>query len=276
MAKPPTPQDVVPDVAPSPQATPNLQAQPPAPHPLATNHDSPPEVVLLLDPHVIDPGSAPNRTPDAMDDEAMEALSLSVYLSKGNQQPIHVRLLNQPQGCYQYALISGARRLRACVRQHMQVRALVVDVTSEQALVDRLIENHLRESLSPWELGQQLAYIKAQASADLSIRKLAHLIGINPSMVQKALDIAALPNEVVEAFISPKDIRYADSKALKDLVAASPEAVMEKASQLKGQALPAKQVLEQLGQAAQNTPPKEAGVEPFNTLLQAPSKYKAA
>ncbi|MEG1129548.1 MAG: ParB/RepB/Spo0J family partition protein [Comamonas sp.] len=253
MAKPSIPQDVVPDITPAPETTSDLQTQSPVTALPATNHGTPPEVVLLLDPAVIDPGTAPNRTADAMDDEAMEALSLSVFLSKGNQQPIHVRLLEQARDGYQYALISGARRLQACMRQHLQVRALVVDVTPENALVERLIENHLREPLSPWELGQQLAHIKAQASSDLSMRKLASLIGINASQVQKALDIAALPREVVVAFSSPKDIRYADSKVLKDWIATSADAVIEKATQIKGQALPAKQVLEQLGQAAQNT-----------------------
>lgn len=276
MAKPPIPQNVAPDIAPAPETTSDLQTQPPTALLPATNHDTPPEVVLLLDPSVIDPGTAPNRTADAMDDEAMEALSLSVFLSKGNQQPIHVRLLEQARDGYQYALISGARRLQACMRQHLQVRALVVDVTPENALVERLIENHLREPLSPWELGQQLAHIKAQASCDLSMRKLASLIGINASQVQKALDIAALPREVVEAFNSPKDIRYADSKVLKDWVATSADAVIEKAAQLKGQAFPAKQVLEQLGQAAQSTPLKEAGVEPFNTPLHAPLKVQGS
>lgn len=251
--------------------TPN---QPNTAVPLATTHETPPEFVLLLDPRVIDPGSAPNRTAESMDDEAMEALSLSILLGKGNQQPIHVRKLPDVQGNYQYALIAGARRLHACMRHNLLVRALVVDVAPEQALVERLIENHLREPLSPWELGQQLAHIKAQASAELSMRKLATLIGINASMVQKALDIAALPMEVVHAFASPKDIRYADSKALKDLVVTAPDAVIEAAAQLQGQGLPAKQVLEQLSQAARSDTPQDTGVEPFNIPLQAPLKVQ--
>lgn len=258
----------------SPASEATSTMQPITAAPLATNHETPPEFVLLLDPRVIDPGSAPNRTAEAMEDEAMEALSLSILLGKGNQQPIHVRKLPELQGQYQYALIAGARRLHACMRHNLHVRALVVDVSAEQALVERLIENHLREPLSPWELGQQLAHIKAQASTELSMRKLANLIGINISMVQKALDIAALPMEVVQAFASPKDIRYGDSKALKDLVAAAPDTVIEAAGQLQGQALPAKQVLEQLAQAAHNHEPKDTGVEPFNTLLQAPLKVQ--
>ena len=63
---------------------------------------------------------------------------------------------------------------------------------------------------------------------------------------------------------------------LKDWVATSADAVLEKAMQIKGQALPAKQVLEQLGQAAQKTPLKETGVEPFNTPLQAPLKVQGS
>lgn len=244
--------------------------------PLATAHETPPEFVILLDPQVIDPGSAPNRTTEAMDDEAMEALSLSILLGKGNQQPIHVRKLLEEQGQYQYMLISGARRLHVCMRHNLLVRALVVDVSPEQALVERLIENHLREALSPWELGQQLAHIKAQASTELSMRKLATLIGINVSMVQKAMDIAALPLEVVHAFNSPKDIRYADSKALKDLVATEPDTVIEVAEQLQGKGLPAKQVLEQLAQAAHGRPSQDTGVEPFNTPLQAPLKVQGS
>lgn len=264
-------------IADASETTSDSQKHPLAATSLATNHGSHPEVVHLLDPSVIDPGGEPNRTPDAMEDEAMEALLLSVHLSNGNQQPIHVRRLDQSQGDYQYALISGKRRLHACMCQNLKVRALVMDVTPQQSSVHRLVENHLREPLCPWELGQQLAYIKAQASTDLSMRKLAHLIGINASIVQKALDIAALPVEVVDAFSSPKDIRYGDSKTLKDLVAADAETVIEKAISLKGQALPAKQVMEQLGQAISKVPStgsQETTVERFNTSLQAPLKVQ--
>lgn len=260
--------------SPASEAASNTPIQPNAAAPLAADHEAPPEFVLLLDPRVIDPGSAPNRTAEAMQDEAMEALSLSILLSKGNQQPIHVHKLPEVQGKYQYALISGARRLHACMRHKLPVRALVADVSPEQALVERLIENHLREPLSPWELGQQLAHIKAQASTELSMRKLANLIGINISMVQKALDIAALPMAVVQAFASPKDIRYADSKMLKDLVAAAPDAIIEAAGRLHGQCFPAKHVLEQLAQAAHSHKPQDTGVEPFNTPLQATLKVQ--
>lgn len=243
--------------------------------PLATKHDTPLEVVRLLDPSLIDPGSTPNRTPDSFKDEAMGALSLSISLKNGNQEPIHVRPLGVPRDGYEYALISGARRLYACKQHKLLVRALVMDLTPEQSLLDRLVENHNREPLSPWELGKQLAHIKAQPDMNLSMRNLGALIGIDASMVQKALDIAALPNEVVQAFTSPKDIRYADAKKLKDLLGASRDKVIAKSLELKGKGLAAKQVLEDLAKAVQTEEGAAAGnnseatVEPFNTPRQA-------
>jgi len=237
--------------------------QPAMAAPSASDHEASPEVVLLLDPSWIDPGNSPNRAASAMEDQELEALALSVLLSQGNQQPIHVRRLEQPHGTYQYALISGARRLRVCARHQLPVKALVVDVTPEQALISRLIENHLRAPLSPWELGQQVAHIKAQHS-ELSLRKLANQIGIDVSMVHKALDIAALPPELVNAFANVSDIRYGDAKKLKDWVSAAPNAVLETAKALHGQNLPAKQVLEQLGRVAQGGDAPDTGVEQFN------------
>lgn len=255
--------------------TKNSAAQAAADFPLATNHDTPLEVVRLLDPSLIDPGSTPNRTPDSFEDEAMGALSLSISLKNGNQEPIHVRPLGEPRDGYEYALISGARRLHACKQHKLLVRVLVMDATPEQSLLERLVENHNREPLSPWELGKQLAHIKAQPDMNLSMRNLGALIGIDASMVQKALDIAALPNEVVQAFTSPKDIRYADAKKLKDLLGASRDKVIAKSLELKGQGLTAKQVLEDLAQAVQTEGEAAAGnnseatVEPFNTPRQA-------
>ena len=264
-----------PSIASAPEALSDTQTHPAAESSLTSNHDTPPEFVCLLDPSLIDPGSSPNRTPDSFEDEAMGALSLSISLKNGNQEPIHVRPLGEPRGDYQYALISGARRLHACKQHKLLVRALVMNVTPEQSLLDRLVENHNREPLSPWELGKQLAHIKAQPGMNLSMRNLGALIGIDASMVQKALDIAAMPIEVVQAFTSPKDIRYADAKKLKDLLGTSLDKVIAKSLELKGQGLTAKQVLEDLAQAAQteevaaadkNT---QATVEPFNTPQQA-------
>lgn len=264
-----------PAIANAPEALSDTQTHPAAQSTLATNHDTPPEVIRLLDPSLIDPGSTPNRTPDSFEDEAMGALSLSISLKNGNQEPIHVRSLAEPRDGYQYALISGARRLHACKQHKLLVRALVMDVTPEQSLLERLVENHNREPLSPWELGKQLEHIKAQPGMNLSMRNLGALIGIDASMVQKALDIAALPIEVVQAFSSPKDIRYADAKKLKDLLGASRDKIIAKSLELKGQGRTAKQVLEDLAQAVQteevaaadkNT---QATVEPFNTPQQA-------
>ena len=239
-------------------------------------HATPPEYVHLLDPSVIDPGTAFNRSAQAMHDESFEELALSILLTGGNLQPIQVRRLQETQGDDRYALISGARRLAACARHGLQVRVVVIDVSVEQALIARLIENHLREPLCAWELGQQVAHVRQQCGANLSVRKLAGLIGIDHALVHKALDIAALPAEVVQAFASPKDIRYGDAKALKDALAQAPEPVLDMARALKDQQQPAKQVLQSLVKAAQAPDTQQGGVEPFNTPINVPLKVQGS
>lgn len=233
---------------------------------LATKHDAPPKTVLLLSASVIDPGTTPNRVPSFLNDEEFEKLAASILLSHGNQEPIQVRPLVTADGAYEFALISGARRLHACKRYGLPVSAIVTDISAEQALVQRLIENNLREPLCAWELGVQVAHIRSTSAYAPSVRELAQLIGIDKAMVQKALDIAALPQEVIEAFSQPRDIRYNDAKALKDLVAQSREEVIQAAEALKGAGLPAKQVIERLTQAVQapKEPQATPSVEPFN------------
>lgn len=232
----------------------------------ATQNASPPKTLHLLSAAVIDLGITPNRVSDSLNDEEFEKLAESISHSRGNQEPIQVRPLKQKDGAFEFALISGARRLHACLRHSLPVLAVVVDITPEQALIQRLVENNLREPLCPWELGVQIAHIRSQATSAPSVRELANLIGIDKSMVQKSLDIAALPQQVVDAFTQPRDIRYSDSKVLKDLVAQSPDEVIQVADTLKGAGLPGKQVIERLTQAVKVAKEADAApsVEPFN------------
>lgn len=238
----------------------------------ATQNVSPPKTLHLLSAAVIDPGNTPNRVANFLNDEEFEKLAESISHSRGNQEPIQVRPLKEKDGAFEFALISGARRLHACLRHSLPVLAVVVDITPAQALIQRLVENNLREPLCPWELGVQIAHIRSQATSAPSVRELANLIGIDKSMVQKALDIATLPQQVVNAFTKPRDIRYSDSKVLKDLVAQSPDEVIQVANTLKGAGLLGKHVVERLTQAVQVAKEADAAptVEPFNMPQKMP------
>ena len=245
-------------LASAPSSSPALSPDPQSSSP--SHHSS----VCLLSVETIEIGPSPNRTEASFESEEFFLLDESILHNRGNFQPIAVRkLLSQEipaDSPLKYRLISGERRLRACAMHQLPVLAMICEVAPTRELVDRLIENHLREPLSPYELGLQLRHT-SETGENISRRALARLLGLDPSVVQKAVDIASLPQPVIEAFANPSAIQYRDSKVLKDAVAASQDAVVACAKTLKGQELPSKDIVKKLAAAAG----PGGGVEPFNT-----------
>lgn len=234
-----------------------------------------PSAVELLDPRTIEQRE-PNRLSEAFESTSFQDLVDSILNARGNTVPIIVQALRQeelaPGSIVRYRLISGARRLKACELAQVPVRAVVQPAsTPTRVAIDRLVENHLRESLSAYELGTQLLHIR-QLHAPPSKRALARLIGMDEGQVVKAIDIAVLPAEVLAAFSSPSDIRYPDAKPLKDALAVAPEAVIAEAKLISAQGgLKPSEIVKRLCDAAASVKTKP-GVEPFNTPPETPSE----
>lgn len=240
----------------------------------ATTHSSPSHpssTLLLLAAASIDVGTSPNRLEESFDSDDFFLLADSILHNRGNVQPIAVRELAPDDipsdSPLRYRLISGARRLRACQMHQLPVLAIVQKVQPTRELIDRLVENHLRQPLSPYELGMQLQHI-TESSQSISRRELARLVGLDVSVVQKAIDIAALPASVIAAFSSASEIQYRDAKPLKDAVTMARDPVIACAESIKGQEISAKEVVGKLIEAAEAaalTTGQIPGVEPFNT-----------
>lgn len=254
----------------------------------APPHSSPPHpssTLLLLASESIEVGASPNRLEESFDSDDFFLLADSILHNRGNVQAIAVRELAPDEipsdSPLRYRLISGARRLRACKMHQLPVLAIVQKVQPTRELIDRLLENHLRQPLSPYELGMQLQHILA-SSESVSRRELARLVGLDVSVVQKAIDIAALPASVIAAFSSASEIQYRDAKPLKDAIAQSRDSVITCAESIKGQEISAKEVIGKLIEAAETAAlanGQTPGVEPFNTPARpsgtSPSTKKA-
>ncbi|QXZ10723.1 ParB/RepB/Spo0J family partition protein [Comamonas sp. Y33R10-2] len=240
----------------------------------APTHSSPSHLssaLLLLAAESIDVGTSPNRLEESFDSDEFFLLADSILHNRGNVQPIAVRELAPHEipsdSPLRYRLISGARRLRACKMHQLPVLAIVQKVQPTRELIDRLVENHLRQPLSPYELGMQLQHILA-SSQSVSRRELARVVGLDVSVVQKAIDIAALPASVIAAFSSASEIQYRDAKPLKDAVTMARDPVIACAESIKGQEISAKEVIAKLIEAAEAAALAKGlatGVEPFNT-----------
>lgn len=209
----------------------------------------------LLDPVEIRHSRFANRDTRSFSTPAFEELKSEVASAGGNVQPIKVRPVTDGG----YEVVFGHRRLEACKQLGLQVLAMVDSIDDQTLFVEMDRENRGRKDLSPWEQG--VMYRRALSEGLFpSNRKLADAVGADLSAMGKALALADLPQEVIDAFPTPFEIQFRWSKPLKDALEADMSAVLNRAKAIKsaGSPLSAGDVFNRL------VSPEQKGVEPFH------------
>ena len=132
----------------------------------------------------------------------------------------------------------------------MQVRAIVVEMSSEESLIHRLQENEGRQDLAPIEFARQVAqYVDTVDKVQVN---LAHRIGCSPAKISRAYDLGSLPSSVISAFKVAKDLQYRYLVPLKRAIKDNEKAVLEEAARIgqESDALDGPTVLDRLMKAA--------------------------
>lgn len=231
-------------------------------------------VVELIDPRRIRASRFANRHELSFAGPAYDSLKAEIASAGRNVQPIKVRrVAGSPPAEPAYEIVFGHRRHRACLDLGIPVAAIVEEMSDADLFVEMERENRERQDLSPWEQG--VMYRRALDERLFpSLRKLAEAIGAQPGNVSTALQLAALPAEVVAAFPSPSALQFRWAAPLKAALDARPDGVAAEARALAA-ASPrpaAKDVLARLLGTAGAGP--EAAAEGAPTLFQ--SKGRAA
>lgn len=179
------------------------------------------DVVEEVDPSEIEESEFANRIADDFTSDEFALLKREIRLAGGNVQPIKIMRIDRPRDGIKYVLIFGHRRLRAVKELQadgetgVRLRALIVQPMSQVALfkeMDR--ENRARADLRPYEQG--LMYKKAlDKGLFLSQSDLAEKLGLDKGNVSKAIHLAELPDDVLNAFNSRLAIQYRWGVALK-------------------------------------------------------------
>jgi ParB family chromosome partitioning protein len=99
--------------------------------------------IMTLDPRLIHPGSLEDRL--TVDEAELEALVESIR-TVGQKVPILVRPHRALPGAFE--IVAGRRRLEACRRAGIPVRAEVQDLDDRSLVIAQAIENIAREDLS--------------------------------------------------------------------------------------------------------------------------------
>jgi len=164
---------------------------------------------VQIDPALVRPSMGSNRHESAHASPAFDRLKDNIDLADGNGQPILVRRVDDG-----YEIVSGHRRQRACSELGLRVFAVVCDepLSDLDLFLAMERENREREDLSPYDQGR--IYVHASDSGLLALqRKLAVAIGVSHSWIRKAVQIARLPVEVIEAFLEVVDVQQVVSAA---------------------------------------------------------------
>ncbi len=203
--------------------------------------------VRKINPKLIKHGQYANRHESYFKTEKFLKLKEEILESGGNVQPIKVRPLEDGT----YEIVYGHCRHQACLQSGLDVNAVVEEMDDLGAFIQMERENRGREDLSAWEQG--VAYKRALSTGLFkSQRSLASEIGVDDSNLAKALSVANLPDEVVDAFPSPTCITFRWGKLLSDACKADQEAVLGRARSIAADSLPAAKVFKLLTSASAN------------------------
>jgi ParB family chromosome partitioning protein len=127
----------------------------------------------------------------------MEELKKSI-LENGLIQPITIRRAKNSR----YELISGERRLRACIDiGYREIPAYIIKVDSEESMLAMaLIENIQREKLNPVEIG--MAYKRLMEECHLTQEQIADKVGKDRTTVANSIRLLKLPKEILDSLIT--------------------------------------------------------------------------
>lgn len=126
------------------------------------------------------------------DAEAIHSLATSIE-ANGVIQPIAVR--PRPEGGWE--IIAGERRWLAAQRAGLRtIPAVVHDVDERETLVLALVENLVREDLTPLEAAR--AYAALQDEFEMTVADLARAVGRSRPAVANTLRLLELPDAILE------------------------------------------------------------------------------
>jgi ParB family transcriptional regulator, chromosome partitioning protein len=153
------------------------------------------DILVKIPVEVISPNPFQPRV--NFDPSSMEELKKSI-LENGLIQPITVRRAENNR----YELISGERRLRACIDiGYREIPAYIIKVDSEESMLAMaLIENIQREKLNPVEIG--MAYKRLMDECHLTQEQIADKVGKDRTTVANSIRLLKLPKEILDSLIT--------------------------------------------------------------------------
>ncbi|RCW66274.1 ParB/RepB/Spo0J family partition protein [Pseudorhodoferax soli] len=189
-------------------------------------------VVRALDPRRIKPSRYANRHEDAFADKEFIELRNEISAAGTNVQPICVRPVSPDSGAgFDFEIVFGHRRHRACLDLGLLVQALIVELTDVKLFEAMERENRGRKNLSAWEQGMMY-----RQALDLGLypsqRKMSEALGVDLALISKGVALARLPEAVVAAFGSPLNVQFRWAQPLSEALQRDPDGLVARAKEI--------------------------------------------
>jgi ParB family chromosome partitioning protein len=193
-------------------------------------------VLLKLNPKTISRTAFANRHDSGLssDDEDFKRLKESIR-ANGQDTPVRVRPA-APGAATEYELVEGHRRHAAILELHVEseggfqiLARLDAKAADSRDLVLKMYrENAERADLSAYETGHMFqSWLDAKLFGQQIA--LANAIGVSEQVVSRCLNIASLPQEILQAFGDPRVIAQRWSESLAALLKHHTDKVMKAA-----------------------------------------------
>jgi ParB family transcriptional regulator, chromosome partitioning protein len=172
------------------------------------------------------------------------------FKASGKQEfPGIVRLI-EGGGDIKYEIICGARRFWTSQYLGWKYFVEIRDLTDEEAFRLSDIENRAREDISDYE--RALDYKNALQHYYQNQVQMASRLEVTPSWLSRYLDIAELPEEIVNAYKDITEIKVIHARKLKPYLLdtlnnkSTKDSILEKAIELKGKGYDGTKVVAEL------------------------------
>jgi ParB family chromosome partitioning protein len=180
-----------------------------------------------LDAKLVFPSKWANRDPKSFESPEFDGLKKEIDSAGGNVQPIKVRPIpgSLPQA---YEVVFGHRRHRACFDLGLDVLAMIESIDDKELFKEMDRENRQRADLRPYEQG--VMYKRAlDEGLFSSLRRLADELGADAGNVSRAIQLAKLPEPILDAFSSRLDIQYRWASELTEALKRDADSVLQRA-----------------------------------------------
>ncbi|WP_192484821.1 MULTISPECIES: ParB/RepB/Spo0J family partition protein [Cysteiniphilum] len=139
----------------------------------------------------------------------IHALGMDIK-KNGQVEPVMVRpLKNDAQ--YQYEVIAGSRRWKACLELDIDLRAIVKDISDEQAYFLQLRENE-KQPISDYSRG--IHFQKLLDSNKTTVAEIASYLHCSKEKVYDLLSFNKVPQQIWDAVINMGKVSCRSSKVI--------------------------------------------------------------